>query len=170
VFSTGEDMVLVNLVEKTYTHNYLSTYSRTTSPYIPLAERMYTETDGIPCYVYRNNATNCPLASYCVLPQELTFSYLKNFDLWSIENPSIYYLGRECIQISGTLSPYMAQKHAMESYTMLVDAQTGILMKLYSNQNGQCTPYITVTGFSTEPIVSKQFDPAQYTNYLEETR
>lgn len=153
---------------RTYNRQYLGSYKRSDTPYIPLAERTYTEDDGIPCYVYRRNITNCPLASYSIVPQEITFSYLKDFDKWNI-NANVEYLGRKCVEIKGKTTPYVSEKQNCDIFTMIVDSETGVLMKFEGFKNGKLTDYITVTEcvFGKTRNAIKQFDVNQYSSYEE---
>jgi len=167
-YSEEKNMILVDNTAKTYTQNYLPTYTRSDSSYIPLESRITTGDDGIPCYFYRRNVTNCPLASYSVFPQEITYSYLKDFDKWEIENSNVTYLGRSCVKIVGTPSPYIATKHNIDRFTMLVDSDTGILLDFEGTLNGSVSRYMTVTEciFESRAVV-KQFDLANYSGYSE---
>ncbi len=170
-YSEADNMILVNNLERTYMQNYLPTYTRSDTPYIPLESRITTGDDGIPCYSYRRNVTNCPLASYSVVPQEITYSYLKDFDKWEIEDDNVTYLDRNCIKIVGTPSPYIAAKHNIDSFTMLVDSDTGILMDFHGTLDGNVSRYMTVTEctFGAKSVI-KQFDLANYNAYTEVRR
>lgn len=162
-------LTFVDNSAKNYNQQYLASFERSDTPYIPLADRIYTAEDGIPCFVYRRNITNCPLASYALVPQEITFSYLKNFDNWEIVDDKTAYLGRNCIKIEGKTTPYVAAKHNGDAFTMLVDAETGILMKFECLKDGNATNYITVTdcSFGRTKSAIKQFDVNQYSSYAE---
>ncbi len=170
-YSKAENMIYVDNTTKAFTQQYLPTFTREDTPYIPLAERIVTAEDGIPCYSYRNNATNCPYASYCLVPQEITFSYLKDFDKWEIEDDDFQYLGRRCIEIIGKPSPYIAEKHNIDSFTMIVDAETGILMQFKGTINDTVSRYMTVTECSFESrAMIKQFNAGNYSTFAEKTR
>ena len=164
----------VNHIEKTYDNNYLSIYKRSDTPYIPLNERIvyFEETkDGLPGYTYRRNITNCPLASYSIVPQEIAFSYLADFDRWEIVNENTEFLGRKCIEIEGTPTPYTGEKHNCQNFKMLVDESTGILLKFEGYQNGNISSYITATKcIIDEDITIKEFDIANYESYNESSR
>lgn len=164
-------MTEVNHTEKTYTENYLPVYTRVNTPYIPLEERIIEGEDGIPCYSYRRNITNCPLASYSLVPQEITFSYLKDFDLWTIENESFTYLDRPCVVICGKSSPYMSSKHQIDSFEMIVDKETGVLLSFTGTYQDTSVIYSRITDIDyedKEPI--KLFDKDEYTNYIANRR
>lgn len=170
-YSEKNNMIFVDNTTRTYTKNYLPTYSREDTPYISLNKRIITGEDGIPCYYYRRNVTNCPLASYSIVPQEITFSYLKDFDKWSIEDEAVEYLGRKCVKIVGTPSPYIATKHNIDSFTMIVDTATGILMKFEGTINDTVSRYMTVTECSFESRATvKRFNINNYSSYKVKTR
>lgn len=170
-YSEAANMILVNNTDRTYMQDYLPTYTRSDTPYIPLESRITTGEDGIPCYYYRRNVTNCPLASYSVFPQEITYSYLKDFDKWEIADDDVTYLERSCVKIVGTPSPYIADKHSIDSFTMLVDSDTGILLDFQGTLNGNVSRYMTVIEciFESRAVV-KQFDLANYDGYSEVQR
>lgn len=162
-------LMYVDNREKTYGYK-LGIYRRSDTPYIPLSERILTnETDNIPCYTYRRNVTNCTLASYSLVPQEITYSYLADFELWDIVNENTVYLNRDCIEIKGKTKPYFAEKHNSDTFTMLVDKETGILMKFEGLKNNQISQYITVTEcyFGKTNTEIKEFDLNNYDGYTE---
>ena len=162
------NLIYVDNTVKTYNQQYLASYKRSDTPYVPLSERIVTEEDGIPCFIYRRNITNCPLASYSLVPQEITFSYLKDFNKWQISNDNIKYLGRNCIKITGDTTPYVSSKHNAKTFTMIVDSDTGILMSFEAINNGTVTQYIHVKdcSFNTKAAI-KQFDINNYSSYTE---
>ena len=170
-YTQSGNMIYVDNNAKTYTENYLPVYSRDDTPYIKLANRITTEDDGLPCYHYRRNITNCPLASYSIVPQELAFSYLKDFEKWEISNESIEFLNRNCVVISGEIAPYISGKHGADKFTMYVDSQTGILMKLVGFKNDEVTFYTTVTSCSFEDSITvKEWNAKMYADYSKQTR
>lgn len=162
-------LTFVDNKARTYNQHYLGSFKRLDTHYTPLANRIFTEEDGIPCYVYRKNVTNCPLASYSLVPQEMAFSYLKDFGNWEIVDDEVEYLGRICIKINGKTTPYVANKHCSDTFTMLVDSETGILMKFEGVRDGDITNYIMVTDctFGKIKAAVKQFDANEYTSYTE---
>ena len=169
-----ENSTLINVdhARKTYTYRYLKIYSRADSPYIPLEERIKItpETgDGLPCYCYRANATNCPMASFSILPQGMTFSYLADFERWEIADDNVDYLGRSCIKITGTPTHYSGNKHNNDSFMMIVDKATGILMKFEGYKNGKVSGFITVTKCVIDGDTKiKRFDKNKYSAFTEE--
>lgn len=152
--------------DQTYYPNYGRVYTRADTPYLPLDQRITTEEDGMPCYSYRRNITNCDLASYAILPQELTFSYLKDFHRWEIADEDVTWLGRDCLRLEGTPTPYSGDKHGGDHFTMVVDKATGILMEFSVQRQGQVVSHTAVTSFSLElPSGIGAFDPADYPGY-----
>ncbi len=156
---------------KTYGLDF-QVYRRADTPYIPLADRIGTnESDNLPCFNYRRNVTNCPYAEYCIAPQGLTYSYLGNFDLWDIVDTTTY-LERECVVIKGSTKPWVLEKHNSNTFTMLVDKETGILMKFEGYKDGEVDNYITVTDCSIGKTKTdiKEFDLNNYDGYSERNR
>ena len=164
-------LIHVDNKRKTYNRYDLKAYKRSDSPYIPLEERIIFDNDtgdGLPIYRYRTNSTNCSLASYTLFPEGLTYSYLADFERWEIADDNIDYLGRKCIKIVGTPKPYTGEKHNNNNFVMLVDEQTGVLLKFEGYKNGELSSYITVTKclIDGEPTI-KQFDLDDYSSYTE---
>ena len=164
----------VNHKEKYIDPNYFLVYKREDSPYIPLEERIKIDPetkDGVPCYLYRRNITNCTMASYCLFPEGMTYSYLADFDLWEIADDNVEFLGRKCIKITGSSKPYSGRKHNNDSFMMLVDSNTGILLNFEGYKNGEKTSYITATKcIVDENIVIKEFNSNDYPSYTEYSR
>ena len=172
--SNSEFLTYVDNKRKTYNQYYFKVYKRSDSPYIPLEERIIFDDmtgDGLPIYTYRRNITNCTLASYCLFPEGFTYSYLADFERWKIEDDNVDYLDRKCIKIVGRPNPYTGNKHNNENFVMLVDEQTGIILKFEGYKNGELTGYQTVTKciIDKQPTI-KQFDLNDYSSYTEEFR
>ena len=122
----------------------------------------------MPCYYYRKNITNCSYASYSIFPQEFTFSYLKDFALWDITDDTADYLGRKCVKIEGVPSSYIAEKHNIDNFTMIVDSQTGILMQFTGTKDGEVSRYMKITDISLESNSSiKHFNANEYSSFVE---
>ena len=147
----------------TYEHPALG---REDAPYIPLSERMFVdETDGLPVVAYRANPTNSSLSSFSLFPQEMAFSYLRNFENWTVTGHE-EYLGRDCTVIEGTNSSYYIEKHSVDSFKFLVDSETGVLLNFEGYLNGEKTQFTTVTAIeygSTAEV--KEFDAEQCEDY-----
>lgn len=159
-------MTAVNHIAGSYRADYLPVYTRDDTPYIALDRRVTMGEDGIPSYVYRRNITNCPLASYFLLPQEIAFSYLEDFGAWELEDEPIEYVGRTCVVICGAPSPYLAAKHRIDSFRMIVDKETGVLLSLEETSGGEIIQYMETVeiDFGGEFDV-KQFNASDYEGY-----
>ena len=107
--------------------------------------------DGTPTYVYRQDATNTTLSgSYCLFPQGLVFGCLTDFSLWEITGTS-EFLGRNCVEIAGVAPASYTGKAGVETFTMCVDEETGILLKYEAkNEAGVITSYVSVTELSVD--------------------
>ena len=170
-FTKDGYVVLVDHRAKTYNDKYMPVISREESPYIPLKDRITTNPeDGIPCHNRRMDITNCPLSSYCIYPQDFTYSYLQDFDMWDITD-EVEYLGRKCIVIEGATSPYVAEKHGSGSFKMTVDSETGVLMEFESYGDNGISRYMYVTecAFDAVPEIA-DFDPDSITGYEKTSR
>lgn len=79
-------------------------------------------------HVMRKNATNLDDARLCLLPMEIAFSMLTNFDNWEIQKKESI-LGRECNVIVGEFDDYMSSKLNAKSFLIMEDDKTGVLIK-----------------------------------------
>ncbi len=149
-FSDGDTVSELNHKSKYYDKFYQKAFVREDSEPIALADRITTASDGLPCYNYRRNVTNCTLSSYTLFPQELAFSYLSDFTRWEIVEEGIF-LGRECVIIEGENSPYIADKHNANTFRLTVDKDTGIVLMLTSEKGGRQTKMIEVTALEFDP-------------------
>lgn len=140
----GSKVSSLNHETKAYDADSRNVISRTDAYEIALSERITTGEDGLPRYYYRQNATNCSYASYAMFPQEIAFSYLKDFELWEISGTE-EYLGRTCVVIEGIPCDYIGEKHNIDSFVIYVDSDTGVLLKLIGIKDNIEVPYITVT-------------------------
>lgn len=143
-FSDGETVSELNHKRKYYDAEYCEAFTREDSGAISLSDRVTIGEDGLPCYYYRRNVTNCPLSSYTLFPQELAFSYLANFSRWTIVEETTF-LGRQCVVIEGNNSPYISDKHNANTFRLTVDKETGIVLMLTGEKNGKDTKMIEVT-------------------------
>ena len=167
-YGQNDSMINVNNTSGQYLVMRGQMFGRDDAPYIPLEKRIVTEDDGMPCYYYRKNITNCSYASYSIFPQEFTFSYLKDFALWDITDDNADYLGRKCVMIEGVPSSYIAEKHNIDNFTMIVDSQTGILMQFTGTKDGEVSRYMKITDISLESNSSiKHFNANEYSSFVE---
>ena len=169
---TNMGMVSIDHRTKRYTPDCLPVYTRSDTPYIPLDERITYE-DGIPCYRYRRNITNCPLASFCLVPQELAFSVLSDTGSWEMSDEPVIHpdTGRSCVVITGVPSDYFAAKHGIDSFSMSVDEETGVILSFEGKKNGDVVIFTYATEFdtATETPVGR-FDAAAFADYTPTAR
>ena len=94
----------------------------------------------------------------------MTFSYLTDFDKWKIDDNDSEYLGRSCVVISGTPSTYIAAKHKIDSFRMIVDKETGVLLSFEELRGDEPIRYMNVTAISCGDLKTpvRQFDKAMY--------
>ncbi len=165
-FSDGETVSGLNHKQKYYDADYCEAFTREDSGAISLSDRVTIGEDGLPCYYYRRNVTNCPLSSYTLFPQELAFSYLANFSRWTIVEETTF-LGRQCIVIEGNNSPYISDKHNANTFRLTVDKETGIVLMLTGEKNGKATKMIEVTALelgisSVYQVILTDIDLSEY--------
>ena len=108
-------------------------------------EKRITTYDGEPCHEYKVDPTNLHCSStFSLYPQEMTFGFLENKDLWDITGRT-EYLGREVVIVQGTTAPAYGQKLNVSTFTMTIDCKTGILLKFEGyGPSGELTKYMTV--------------------------
>ncbi len=171
IYSFDDKIIDINHLNKSILNEYFPTYKRTDAPYIPLEKRITTMDDGIPGYLYRQNLSHCSLADYSLQPQGLTFSYLADFNRWEIVESNVKYLERNCIKIGGNPTMYSGNKHNVETFEMIVDSETGILLSFKGYKAGEISNYITVTDFSFGQYNKiKQYNLNEYNGYNELNR
>lgn len=127
-FTDSNAMVYLNNADKTAERYENSVFSRRNDSPIEDSMRVVVEEDGTPGYYYRANVTNTYLASASLLPQEMTFGFLTDFDAWDVDGTE-EYAGRECYVISGKANENYGQKLGVEKFTFYVDCETGVLLK-----------------------------------------
>lgn len=124
--------------------------------------------DRQPSYIYRDDPTNSVWGSFCLFPQGLTFGYLTDFDLWDIEGTETY-LDRECLILSGQSNGSYKRKTGVNTFTMYVDSQTGILLKQIGfNEKGEVVRYLTVNSISIDgptTYATSRHDMSKYADY-----
>lgn len=140
---TGEQLYYVDHSRSAYRQE--QSYNITTleqAGSIPDEERHFTTDDGFPAYSYRANPTNIPSASICIFPQEMTFGYLTDTDLWEIKGVEKLN-GRTCYHITGVTEESYGKKLGVESFEFFVDTDTGVLLKYVGyDTNGNISGYL----------------------------
>lgn len=137
---------------KEYTE-YYTTPHEANKMYIPGSKRVGTASDGEMQYTLIENPLNIDEASVSVLPQEITFGYLSDFDLWQIDGTE-EYLGRSCIVLSGKPDEEYGEKLGVSDFVFYVDAETGVLLKYVGyDEDGNVSDYLITEEFKVnEPI------------------
>lgn len=135
---------------------------------IPDDERITKMEDGSPCYNNRNDPTFLTVSSLSLFPQGMTFGYLQDFNTWDIKGTQTY-LGRECAVVEGGSASSYGEKLATASFRILVDAQTGIILKFEGfDQNGNVSNYVTTTSFTVSEKSLRSavsYDLSKYEDY-----
>ena len=94
-----------------------------------------------------------------------------DFERWEIVDNNVKYLERNCIKISGNPTLYSGNKHNIESFNMLIDGETGILLRFEGFKNGKISNYIIATELSLDDNNSiKNFNPQEYNEFNEVSR
>ena len=136
-------------------------------------ERIVTNPDGTKEYRYRSNLTNTSLAGMSLFSQELTFGLLGNKENWSLQGER-EFAGRTCLEIQGYTDTYYAEKLGFQTFILLVDKFTGILLDLkgYNSQN-ELVQYLETKEISIdEPAISTlkfQNCMDKYSDYVEDS-
>ena len=132
-----------------------------------LEERHYVDENGDPHYCYRSDPTNVSGARECLFPQEYTFGYLSDKDLWAVEG-SVEYCGRQCWDIVGKLDGSYAAQTGADQFRMYVDQETGILLMLDAWNEEDTVASMTVSQITIDdPEICRTFnyDMSPYENY-----
>lgn len=114
-------------------------------------EKRVSTFNGEPCHEYRENPTNLHYAStLSIFPQEMTFGFLEDKELWDITERT-EYLGREAVIVSGVTRQNYGEKLNVNNFTMTIDCKTGIMLKFEGyDYSGNLSKYITTTEFTDE--------------------
>lgn len=117
----------------------------------------YPTIDGKAGFVLRGNPAGASTDDV-TFPQQFALGYLKNQSTWKIDGQTTF-LGRQAVEISGQLPKDLQAKHDAVRFDVLIDDQTGILLREQEyNTAGQVTNQIVVTSLSVnQPIDSSLF-------------
>lgn len=129
-YCDGNNFVIVYPKEESFEYANYSIKSLNNSIPIPNSERL-SSIDGVPVYAYRCDPTNVDMSNKCLFPQELTFGYLQDKNIWNVVD-IVDYKNTKCYLIKGDVSPEYGEKMHADSFEFLVDVNTGILMKYES--------------------------------------
>lgn len=126
--------------------------------------------DKQPSYIYRADPTNSVWGSFCLFPQGLTFGYLTDFDLWDIKGTETY-LDRECLVLSGQSNGSYKRKTGVNTFTMYVDSQTGILLKQEGwDESGNIVRSMTVNAISVDGPMTYSMSSHDMSKYADYTK
>lgn len=128
LYSQGVDEIIVNSNEKTYSIHHGGAITLDNVIKQTNENRLSNDENGIPVYNMLTTPTNIFSASMCIQPQEITFGYLSNFDLWNIVDV-ITLNGRTCYLIRGEAEEEYGSKFNVKNFEFIVDTQTGVLIK-----------------------------------------
>ena len=145
-YSDGKTLTVRSFDVNEFNKDTYPVFYKENEKYLPLSERMFIDEYGDIQYVYKNNVANCPSAKYSLMPQELAFKYLSNFENWEIYNGNTVILGRHCIEIRG--------KKDVEEFFFTVDSATGILLHYEILENGIVNEYMNVKECSIDEGVT----------------
>lgn len=104
--------------------------------------------DGMPEYHgHGSGVLGQTYADYAPDPQNFAFRYLKDFSLWEIAE-ECQMLGRTCVRITGSLNGYESGRSGGDTFTMLTDKESGILMRLTVGEGAAANEIVRVTEVS----------------------
>ena len=97
----------------------------------PAAAVSVNESDGMTEYNGHGNVHGLPssYAAYALDPESFAFRFLKDFTRWEIAEECTY-LDRACVRVTGQLDRYESSRMGAETFTMLIEKESGILMFL----------------------------------------
>lgn len=128
-------------------------------------ERFYVDENNEPHYRYRSNPTNADMAGECLFPQVSAFAYLADKSLWDVSGV-VTYCGRACYAVAGTVTESYAEQIGAETFSMLVDKETGILLKLEAcDANGKVVSSVAVSEIAVDVPVTQEYDMSRYSGY-----
>lgn len=128
VFTQESSMITLDNLDKVAINETDSVFTRENAEPIEDDKRVVVEEDGTPGYYYRCDVTNTYLANASLFPQERTFGFLTDFDLWDVDGIE-KYVDRECYVISGETSDDYGNKIGVKKFQFYVDCETGVLLK-----------------------------------------
>lgn len=124
-----------------------------------IQSRIETRADGSSSYFYRNNDLGLSECKISILPEEIVFNFLSNQTLWTIEGEE-NYLGYKAIRINGELSMLNKDRYDAETFYMIVNKDTGILLEFgLINSDGKSMESLITDQISiNQPIEQEVFN------------
>lgn len=139
---------------------------------IPDESRISTADDGMPLYNMLTTPTNVSSASMCIQPQEITFGFLSDFDLWNIEEIT-KFSDRTCYVINGKASAEYGASLNVADFKLMVDVQTGVILQYEGyDSNGNISNFMYTKDLQFEDKAKKVrvFDKNDFPDYAEKDK
>lgn len=136
---------------------------------IPDENRISIADDGMNRYNMLTTPTNVLSASMCIQPQEITFGFLSDFDLWNIEEITTFN-DRTCYIINGRASEDYGASLNVADFKLMVDAQTGVILQYEGyDSNGNISNFMYTKDLQFEDKAKKVrvFDKNDFPDYTE---
>ena len=149
-YSDGESLTIRSFDFNEFNKDTYPVFFKENEKYVPLSERMHIDEYGDIKFIYKNNVTNCPGAKYSLMPQELAFEYMSNFEDWEIYDENMVVFDRHCLGIRG--------KKLEEEFLFIVDNATGILLHYEISENKIVNEYMNVIECRIDEGVTIYFD------------
>ena len=148
-----------NYREVTYANDRKPSNRRTLQNFAQTKAERTGVVEGSPSYTYRNNIFASLSAS--LMPQEMTFGYLTDYDHWTIDGEE-QLLGTDCIKLSGFLTGSYSDKLGITDFEMWVQKETGILIKYFGyDEDGQLVDSLITNDFVLNGDVDLDYDVQQ---------
>ena len=148
-----------NYREVTYANDRKPSNRRTLQDFAQTKAERTGVVEGSPSYTYRNNIFASLSAS--LMPQEMTFGYLTDYDHWTIDGEE-QLLGTDCIKLSGFLTGSYSDKLGITDFEMWVQKETGILIKYFGyDEDGQLVDSLITNDFVLNGDVDLDYDVQQ---------
>jgi len=142
IFCGGNQKINTFANDKTYTrqNGYVTRLSDVIE--VPDEERISADENGIPIYSLEADPTNVMMSSVCLFPQEMTFGFLTDRDLWDITD-IVEYEGKTCYLIEGKTTADYGAKLNVFRFEFLVDTNTGVLVNYKGyNENDELSDFM----------------------------
>lgn len=148
-----------NYREVTYANDRKPSNRRTLQNFAQTKAERTGVVEGSPSYSYRNNIFAS--LSTSLMPQEMTFGYLTDYDHWTIDGEE-QLLGTNCIKLSGFLTGSYSDKLGITDFEMWVQKETGILLKYFGyDQDGELVDSLITNDFILNGDVDLDYDVQQ---------
>ncbi|KPU46052.1 hypothetical protein OXPF_05330 [Oxobacter pfennigii] len=103
-------------------------YSAEDSKYIKAKDRYNKDINGNKTILLRVDQAHMGIAQRSLFPQDIAASFLQDYSKWDITGEE-KYLNYDVYKVEGTLESYLSEKLGGNRFKMLVEKNTGILLK-----------------------------------------